>query len=164
MDKPITGTRLRLILWKAARAVEEADLRSLRKVTEGCPASQDRCPTDFAVLEILLHKGPLPVNTIGRKVLLTSGSITTAIDRLSREKLVRRVPSPTDGRAVLVELTPEGKKTISAIFEEHAKSLERIASVLEPEEKAVLANLLKKWGKFAETQRPEEPVAAPNIS
>jgi MarR family transcriptional regulator, 2-MHQ and catechol-resistance regulon repressor len=147
----ISGPKLRLILWKAARAVEEADLRFLNRITEGCPKSHGRCLTDFAVLEILLHKGPLPVNTIGKKVLLTSGSITTAVDRLAKEKLVRRVPSPTDGRAVLVELTPEGHKTISAIFQRHAQSLEQLVSVLEPEEKTVLANLLKKWGKFAES-------------
>lgn len=36
------------------------------------------------VLEALLHKGPLPVNALGEKVLLTSGSITTAVDRLER--------------------------------------------------------------------------------
>ena len=159
----VSGPKLRLLLWKAARAVEEADLRFLNKTTEGCPKSHGRCLTDFAVLEMLLHKGPLPVNTIGKKVLLTSGSITTAVDRLAKEKLVRRVPSPTDGRAVLVELTVEGKKTISMIFEEHARSLDRIASVLDPEEKAVLATLLKKWGKFAETQSPGQPESVGSI-
>lgn len=152
----VSGSKLRLILWKAARAVEEADLRFLNKTTEGCPKSHGRCLTDFAVLEMLLHKGPLPVNTIGKKVLLTSGSITTAVDRLAKEKLVKRVPSPTDGRAVLVELTPDGKKAITAIFAEHSKSLDRIAAILTPEEKAALATLLKKWGKFAETQSPDE--------
>ena len=62
----ISAVHLWLVLWKASRAVEAHAFKSI--------ASQPICGSDFAVLEVLLHKGPLPVNTIGRKVLLTSGS------------------------------------------------------------------------------------------
>jgi len=57
------------------------------------------CGSDFAVLEALLHKGPLPVNEIGKKILLTSGSITVAIDRLEKRGLVERRAHGTDRRA-----------------------------------------------------------------
>jgi MarR family 2-MHQ and catechol resistance regulon transcriptional repressor len=46
--------------------------------------------TDFRVLEVLLHKGPLPVNTVGPKVHLTPGSISVAVDRLLEKGLVSR--------------------------------------------------------------------------
>src|SRR5689334_21952613 len=108
------------------------------------------CPSDFAVLEALLHKGPLPVNTIGRKVLLTSGSITTAVDRLESQGLVERRAHPTDRRARIVHLTAEGKRLIQAVFAEHERDLERAISVLSVAERATLVRLLKKLGHDAQ--------------
>ena len=77
-----SAVHLWLVLWKASRAVEAHAFKSI--------ASQPICGSDFAVLEALLHKGPLPVNTIGRKVGLTSGSITAAVDRLEAQELLER--------------------------------------------------------------------------
>src|SRR3954469_23163636 len=65
--------------------------------------------SDFAALEVLLHKGPTPVNEIGRRVRLTSGSITTAIDRLEKKGMVERRDDPGDRRARVVHLTAAGK-------------------------------------------------------
>src|SRR5262249_61635194 len=79
-----------LVLWKAARAVEAYAQKSV--------SGLEMCGSDFAVLEALLHKGPLPVNEIGRKVLLTSGSITVAVDRLETKGLVERRASSADRR------------------------------------------------------------------
>ena len=105
--------------------------------------------TDFAILEALLHKGPMPVNTIGKKLLLTSGSITTAVDRLVAKGLVRRGDDPADRRVRIVELTREGQKVIGPAFARHEKDLERIASVLTPAERTTLVNLLRKLGMSA---------------
>ena len=69
-----SGVHVFLVLWKAARAVEAYAEKSVVEL--------ELCGSDFAVLEALLHKGSLPVNEIGKKVLLTSGSITVAVDRL----------------------------------------------------------------------------------
>src|SRR2546430_13116923 len=85
-----SGVHVFLVLWKAARAVEAYAEKSVVEL--------ELCGSDFAVLEALLHKGPLPVNEIGRKVLLTSGSITVAVDRLETKKLVERRSSGTDRR------------------------------------------------------------------
>ena len=74
----------------------------------------------FAVLEILLHKGPLPVNVIGKKVLLTSGSITPAIDRLESRKLVRRASDPKDRRSRIVALTRAGRHLSEKAFRQPA--------------------------------------------
>ena len=72
--------------------------------------------TDFRILEALLNKGPLPVNTIGPKVYLTPGSISVAIDRLLDRGLVSRVESLQDRRVRIVSLTPKGKELIAPIF------------------------------------------------
>ena len=74
-----SGVHVFLVLWKAARAVESYAEKSITDL--------EMCGSDFAVLEALLHKGPLPVNEIGKKILLTSGSITVAVDRLEKKGL-----------------------------------------------------------------------------
>jgi MarR family transcriptional regulator, 2-MHQ and catechol-resistance regulon repressor len=105
--------------------------------------------SDFAVLEVLLHKGPQPVNVIGKKILLTSGSITTAIDRLELRKLVQRTPHPEDQRARIVRLTGQGKQLIEDAFRQHALDMEETMAVLTPGDRRELTRLLKKVGIFA---------------
>src|SRR5258705_10195981 len=75
--------------------------------------------SDFRVLEVLLHKGPLPVNVIGPKVFLTPGSISTAVDRLFSKGLVSRDENPEDRRIRLVALTETGKALISTVYRKH---------------------------------------------
>ena len=102
------------------------------------------------MLEVLLHKGPLPVNTIGPKVWLTPGSISIAVDRLEKKALVKR--EFTDDRRVrLVELTPKGRALITRIFQEHAEAMEEAATVLSIDERVMLLRLLKKLGKAVRT-------------
>src|SRR4029077_429310 len=102
--------------------------------------------SDFSVLEVLLHKGPLPVNTIGPKVWLTPGSISVAVDRLEKKALVKR-KNTDDRRVRLVELTPKGRALISKIFRQHVIAMEEAAGVLSKEERLILLRLLKKLGK-----------------
>ena len=134
-----SGVHVFLVLWKAARAVEAYAEKSVVEL--------ELCGSDFAVLEALLHKGPLPVNEIGRKVLLTSGSITVAVDRLETKKLVARRSSGNDRRARIVHLTKEGRKLITRAYAEHAADMERLASAsLNRTERDTLIRLLKKIG------------------
>jgi MarR family transcriptional regulator, 2-MHQ and catechol-resistance regulon repressor len=136
-----SGTHVWLVLWKAARAVEQNAMNSVSGLDLGL--------SDFAVLEVLLHKGPQPVNVIGKKILLTSGSITTAIDRLELRKLVQRTPHPEDQRARIVRLTGQGKQLIEDAFRQHALDMEETMAVLTPGERRELTRLLKKVGIFA---------------
>ena len=107
----------------------------------------EMCGSDFAVLEALLHKGPLAVNAIGKKVLLTSGSITVAVDRLENKGLVERRAHGTDRRARLVHLTKEGRKLITRAYAEQAADMERLAlASLTRTERETLISLLKKFG------------------
>ena len=82
-----SGTHLFLLFWKASHAVMAYDQESIQR-------SGFSSLSDFAVLEVLLHKGAQPVNAIGEKVMLTSGSITTAVQRLEKRGLVRRGAQP----------------------------------------------------------------------
>jgi MarR family transcriptional regulator, 2-MHQ and catechol-resistance regulon repressor len=109
--------------------------------------------SDFRVLEVLLHKGPLPVNTIGPKVWLTPGSISVAVDRLVKKGLVSRKDHPDDRRVRKVELTPKGRALISRGFGEHASAMEDVANVLSKNERLTLLRLLKKLGKHAAETR-----------
>jgi MarR family 2-MHQ and catechol resistance regulon transcriptional repressor len=105
------------------------------------------CGRDFAVLEALLHKGPLPVNEIGKKILLTSGSITVAVDRLEEKGLVERRAHGTDRRAKVVHLTREGRKLITRAYSDHAADMEQLASAsLTKKEREILIRLLKQIG------------------
>ena len=107
--------------------------------------------TDFRILEVLLNKGPLPVNTIGPKVNLTPGSISTAVDRLVERDLVSRVESPEDRRVRVVSLTTKGKELIAPIFRKHATEVRRVFADASPKELRALETILKKIGKRAES-------------
>src|SRR5881275_1960142 len=133
-----SGVHVFLVLWKAARAVESYAEKSITDL--------EMCGSDFAVLEAVLHKGALPVNEIGKKVLLTSGSITVAVDRLETKGLVERRASADDRRARIVHLTKGGRKLITRAYAEHAADMERLASELSAAERAALIRLLKKIG------------------
>src|SRR6202162_6146084 len=105
--------------------------------------------SDFRVLEVLLHKGPLPVNTIGPIVDLTPGSISIAVDRLFAKGLVSRVESTEDRRVRIIALTPRGKALIDSAFRKHSGQMKKVFSGLSPEELRGLETALKKVGKRA---------------
>ena len=107
--------------------------------------------TDFRILEALLNKGPLPVNTIGPKVHLTPGSISTAVDRLVERGLVGRVESPEDRRVRIVSLTPKGKELITPVFRKHSGEIGKVFSDASPKELRSLETILKRIGKRAES-------------
>jgi MarR family 2-MHQ and catechol resistance regulon transcriptional repressor len=141
VEDEASATHLWLVLWRAARAVEQNAMNSVAALGLGL--------SDFAVLELLLHKGAQPVNVIGQRILLTSGSITTAIDRLESRNLVHRTQHPDDRRARLVHLTSKGERLIVDAFRQHARDMEEAIAVLQPSERIELARLLKKVGLFA---------------
>jgi MarR family transcriptional regulator, 2-MHQ and catechol-resistance regulon repressor len=105
--------------------------------------------SDFGVLEVLLHKGPLPVNMIGPIVDLTPGSISTAVDRLFAKGLVSRVESTQDRRVRIVALSARGKDLITSAFRRHSGQMRRVFSELSPDELRGLEAALKKVGMRA---------------
>src|ERR1700743_1712795 len=126
----LAGVHVWLILMKAFHALLPHAQESIARTGLG--------DSDFRVLEALLHKGPLPVNTIGPKVFLTPGSISIAVDRLYEKGLVTRTESGTDRRVRVVDLTPKGRDLITAIFNVHAKDMEKLVEILSRTEKVHL--------------------------
>src|SRR5499427_7753858 len=122
---------------------------ALRLLAEQSITNAGLCLTDFAALEALLHKGPLTITAIQDKVLLASGSMTAAIDRLEKRGLVVRTSTASDRRARIVELTQEGKRVAAEYFEKHARDLEALMSALSTKEKRQLYRSLKKVGLIA---------------
>ena len=142
-----SGVHVWLVLMKAHQ--------SLVRHAEGSIVSLDMCISDFGVLEMLLHKGPQSVSEIGRRVNLTSGSITTAIDRLETRGLVARAAHASDRRARVVHLTPDGKARITHVFARHQDAMDRAAHGLSKAELGKLIELLKKLGTTADRQLTE---------
>ena len=136
-----TGVHVWLVLMKAFQALFPHAEESIKRTELG--------DSDFRVLEALLHKGPLPVNTIGPKVWLTPGSISVAVDRLVEKGLVSRKDHPDDRRVRRVELTAKGRALITRGFREHAAAMETAVGVLSKNERLTLLRLLKKLGKHA---------------
>jgi MarR family transcriptional regulator, 2-MHQ and catechol-resistance regulon repressor len=139
-----TGIHLWLVLWKAYEAVRHHAVRHIHSLGLGF--------SDFAVLEVLLNKGPTPVNAIGERVHLTSGSITAAIDRLERKSLVERCADAADRRARVVHLTHEGRALIECALRDHAAAMEAATQGLTAAERGEAVALLKKLGLTAQAK------------
>ncbi len=136
-----SGTHLWLVMMKAYRALERLAVESIE--SEGVGLS------DFGVLEMLLHKGPCPVNEIGRRIGLTSGAISTAVDRLEACEMVVRQNDPGDRRARIVRLTERGAAQAARLFAAHKKAMDSAGGGLSKAERATLIALLKKLGAHA---------------
>ncbi|MBP1905458.1 MarR family 2-MHQ and catechol resistance regulon transcriptional repressor [Paenibacillus turicensis] len=112
----------------------------------------DMTRTEFAVLELLHHKGPQPIQQIGNKVLMSSGNITYVVDKLEKKGFVKRRASSEDRRLIYAEVTPAGSQFIERNFPKHVQAIERAVSGLSLEEKKIATALLKKLGKAAQEQ------------
>src|SRR2546421_11194966 len=143
----VSGTHLWLVMMKAFRTLERLATRSIESSEVGL--------SDFAVMEMLLHKGPQAVNEIGRRIELTSGAITTAVDRLESRGLVTREAHESDRRARIVRLTPRGKEQAAKVFAVHKTAMDLAASGLSKSERAMLIRLLKKLGTSNEVQQDQ---------
>ena len=141
MNQPSAPRNLWLVLWKTSRAIEE----HARRQMDGLGL----CASDFGILEALMQQGPLAVSVLGRQVLLTSGSISTAVDRLEERDLVRRKASTADRRARTVHLTPEGRTLIRRACGQHERAIERAISSLSAPEQREAIRLLAKLGAGA---------------
>jgi MarR family transcriptional regulator, 2-MHQ and catechol-resistance regulon repressor len=144
----VSAPRLWLVLARA--------YGSMVNYIEGSITAQGLGLSDFMVLEVLLHKGPLTISAIGEKVLLASASMTSAIDRLEKRGLVQRRSCNSDRRIRLVELTDCGKAFIEEIYARHQKDLEMVAAGLCNEERKTLYEGLKKIGLAAKTAVPTQ--------
>jgi len=147
MSCKVDAPHLWLVLSRCHRALSNIAERSIEET--------GLCLSDFAALEALLHKGPLTITAIQGKVLLASGSMTAAVDRLEKKGLIKRSPAPSDRRAKVLQLTPQGKRVVETAFRRHVAELASAMVVLNPSEMQHLHALLKKLGLFAAGARAE---------
>ena len=140
-------TRRALHVWIALNRALHAIDKPLRAQVE----AHGLTVKSFAVLEVLLHKGPLPIGEIGERVLLTSGSMTYVIDQLEERGLLVRRPSETDGRVQIVALTDAGKALISDVFPDHAARIDTLMHDLSMDDRETLFRLLRQLQASAET-------------
>lgn len=142
----ISAARLWMVLARASSSIGTYIERSMTE--------QGFCLSDFMVLEVLLHKGPLTISAIGGKVLLASASMTSAIDRLEERGLVLRLSRAEDRRVRLVQLTPCGRSLIERLFARHAEELEALSKDISQRERKLLYEALKRVGKAAKEATP----------
>lgn len=155
MDKETASSlKLWVVMNKAFQSIE----KHLRRQVE----SHGLSFTEFAVLEVLLHKGPLPIGEIGDRVLLTSGSMTYVIDKLERREFIRRRTCAQDRRVIYAELTEKGRTLIEKVFVEHATLLKDLMQGIQSEERILAANMLKQLGIYAE-KRSSIPPTVENV-
>ncbi len=141
-EKPGTsGPRLWVVLARAYGALAE--------YVEACVAAEGLCLSDFMVLEVLLHKGPMTLSGIGEKVLLANASMTAAVDRLEERGFVERQTAEDDRRSKIVELTAEGRRFISELYARHARDIEAVTGVLSRREQEAMRAGLKRLGLAA---------------
>ena len=106
----------------------------------------DLSETEFGILEALFHKGPLLLGDIQRKILLSSGGVTYAIDRLVEKGLVERQECRSDRRARYAALTAKGRTLMDEIFPSHAEAIDTVMATLTVREQDQAIELLRKLG------------------
>lgn len=134
--------KLFVVLSKAQRAIADLVKDDIKRY--------ELNPTEFGVLELLYHQGEQPLQKIGEKILLASGSITYVVDKLEKKEYLERVPCPSDRRITYAAITEKGKELLNGIFPDHWKQIEMITKGLSEEEKLQAIDLLKKLGKHAD--------------
>ena len=130
--------KLFIVLTRASKVILEKAHKPIEKYKLN--------PTEFAVLELLYHKGRQPIQKIGQKILLQSGSMTYVVDKLEKRGLLERIFCNEDKRVTYMSITQEGEELINSIFPEHTMNIESIMSVLTTEEQKIAAELVKKLG------------------
>lgn len=137
-DQSKQSLKLYIVLSRAYRSINE----NVNKLIQTYGLN----PTEFAVLELLYHKGDQPLQQIGGKILLASGSITYVVDKLEQKGYLRRAACPKDRRVTYGQITEKGKAFIEDIFPEHERHIHELMSALTEEERDTAINLLKKLG------------------
>lgn len=138
LKKEDPSLKLFVVLSKAYRAMMD-------EVAVGIK-SKGLTHTDFAVLELLYHRGEQPLQKIGEKILLTSGSITYVINKLEKKDYLYRKACPYDGRVTFAYISEKGTALLDALFPEHWRNIEETLNGLTKDEKIQAINLLKKLG------------------
>jgi MarR family transcriptional regulator, 2-MHQ and catechol-resistance regulon repressor len=127
---------------KLSRAIDSLLARLAQRGTNG-----GLSPSQFGVLEVLYHLGPMCQGQLGAKILKSSGNITMVIDNLEKHGLVRRVRDVEDRRKITISLTEKGRQLISQLLPGHVAAITAEMNALTPQEQEDLGILCRKLGK-----------------
>lgn len=141
----LQGQPLALKLWVVLSRAHNA----LGEQLQASVAAHDLTLTEFGILEVLFHKGPLLLGEVQRRILVSSGGVTYLVDRLEKKGLVERRECPGDRRARYAALTEAGEELIGRIFPAHAACIESLMSPLSEEEQRTAVELLRRVGLSA---------------
>ena len=108
--------------------------------------------TDMRCTDVLDREGPVTAGRLAEATGLTSGAITTAIDRLERAGVARRLRDSTDRRRVLVELTPEAKERGRVFYSGHAQLAEELYHRYTEEQLRLLRDFVRGSREFNERE------------
>ncbi|MEK8129517.1 MarR family transcriptional regulator [Paenibacillus filicis] len=141
-DEHAVSLKTFVVLSKAYRTIMDQAVKDMKQ--------HDLAPPEFMILEVLYTKGKIPLQQIGEKILMTSGSITYNIDKLEKKELLKRVPCEEDRRIIFAEITAAGTELFDRIFPAHAAAIHGLTQGLSQQEKQETIRLLKKLGRGAE--------------
>lgn len=144
-DAQATSLKLFVVLSKAYKAISEQIIKDIKQY--GLSSSE------FMTLEVLYTKRRIPLQQIGEKILVTSGSITYNIDKLEKKLLLRRIPCREDRRVIYAEITDAGDELFNRIFPEHAEIVHHLMSGVPQNEQESIIALLKKLGKSVQPEK-----------
>jgi DNA-binding MarR family transcriptional regulator len=108
--------------------------------------------TDMRCLDVLESEGPVPAGRLADATGLTTGAITTVLDRLEHAGYARRVRDQADRRRVLVELTPQARERVTSFYLGHAALSERLYRRYTREQLLLLLEFVRGSREFNELQ------------
>ncbi|CAN5854529.1 MarR family transcriptional regulator [soil metagenome] len=144
-SEQLQGQPLALKLWVVLSRAHNA----LTERLQSSVAAHDLTLTEFGILEVLFHKGPLLLGEVQRRILVSSGGVTYLVDRLEKKGLVERRECPGDRRARYAALTESGEQLIERVFPAHASCIEALMGPLSQEEQRLAVALLRRVGRSA---------------
>lgn len=121
--------------------------RRLRRMLDETLAEQGLASSEWKTLSYLRQAGPPYRSSPGKlaeRADLSSGAMTNRLDRLEAAGLIRRLPDPTDRRAIQVELTETGHKAYERSISIQAAKEAEVVSALNAREREHLNGLLRR--------------------
>lgn len=117
-------------------------MNSIDKKTSHLAAAYQLTLPQFAVLEALLHKGPMTVGEVQEAILSSCGTISVIVRNLEKRELIERKTDPEDRRKFQLSLTEEGRRVIETLYPENEAMILEEFSIYSAEEQKELLRLL----------------------
>ena len=131
-------------------------LSAIERVVRTRLAASGLAMKEFAVLEVLYHKGPLRLGEIRDRILVTGASTTYVVKKLEERGLMRRKDLAEDSRVVLGELTAKGRALIEEVFPVHVGLLQQATAGLTLSEKREASRVLRALSRQARSISGDE--------